>query len=369
MDLLGEIVTALKARERVVLATIISSSGSTPLPTGSSMLICEHGMRALGTVGGGLLEAKVTREAKERFAAAGESVIKEFDLNESGSEEGMICGGNVDVLIEKIGEDALDVFSQLVALRSSGQDCVLLRRIDLSGVVSRIVLEESDERAPNLKPLRALLHELGIEPETFLQQVQRSQREEYVERLATRGVELIIQPISGIQALVICGGGHVGRSVSKVAAATGFAVTIVDDREDYATPARCPEAAATISGEWSDALSKITITRSMSIVIVTRAHQSDKEVLRLVIDTPARYIGMIGSGKKVRATFDSLRQEGVPVETLRRVHAPIGLHIGAVTAEEIAISIVAELVRHRRRFYGASFPLSEKTNRWFEDAT
>ncbi len=366
MDILSEIVAALKAREGVVLATIISSSGSTPLPTGSSMLVTKSGAKVLGTIGGGLLEADIEKEAKGFFVDAKESMIREFELNESGLEEGMICGGNVDVLIERIGEGALNVFSHLNELRAHGRDCTLLRRIDPLGTVSRVGLEGAAEHVLSLPSVDGLLKELGTEPETFLQRLQRSHREECVERLAARAGELIIQPIAGVQPLLICGGGHVGRSVSRVAAATGFKVTVIDDREDYASSVRFPEAASTIAKKWPDAFSEITIMPSTSIVIVTRGHESDREVLRLALETPARYIGMIGSGRKVAATYNGLQKEGVPVEAFRRVHAPVGLDIGAVTAEEIAVSIIAELIRERRRFRGSSSPLSEKMSQWFD---
>ncbi len=368
MEILSEIVNALKSGDRVVLATIVSSSGSAPLPTGSSMMVCERGLSVLGTVGGGLLEASVTKEAKEFFGQTDESVLRTFELNESGSEEGMICGGTVEVLIERIGEKAHGVFSRLAELRADGTDCTLLRRIDPSGQITRFAFEDAAEPVVKLQSLYGLLKELEIETGGFVQKLQRSHREESVGRIATQRGELIIQPIVGIQPLIICGGGHVGRCISKIAAATGFKVTVVDDREEYSTPGRFPEAARTISQPWNIAFSDIIVTPSTSIVIVTRGHESDKEVLRLVIGTPARYIGMIGSGKKVAATYDALRKEGIPVETVQRVHAPIGLDIGAVTAEEIAVSVVAELIRERRRFRGASSPLSERMNRWFDRA-
>jgi xanthine dehydrogenase accessory factor len=366
MDILSEIVSALKARDRVVLTTIVSSTGSAPLPTGSSMMVCERGMRVLGTVGGGLLEASVTEEAKELFVQTRESVLKTFELNEPGTEEGMICGGTIVVLIERIGEEALAVFSRLAGIRGDGNDCTLLRRIDPSGKISRYALEDATELVVSLQSLTGLSKEFGIETRAFLQTLQRSHREEIVGRIATQMGELIIQPIVGIQPLIICGGGHVGRCLSKVAAATGFAVTVIDDREEYATPGRFPEADRTISQKWDSTFSEMAVKPSTSIVIVTHGHESDKEVLRLAIGTPARYIGMIGSGKKVAATYESLRKEGIPVEAFKRVHAPIGLDIGAVTAEEIAVSIVAELIRERRRFGGVSSPLSERMNQWFE---
>jgi xanthine dehydrogenase accessory factor len=366
MDILTEIVRALKAPDHVVLSTIVSSSGSAPLPTGSSLLVCGRGARVLGTVGGGLLEASVTKEAKEFFAQTRESVLRTFELNESGTEEGMICGGTVEVLIEQIGEEALGIFSRLAEMRGEGDDCTLLRRIDPSGRVTRHALDVRTDQVAILQSLDGLLKELGIETGKFLQSLQKSHREEGVAHITAKEGELIIQPIVGIQPLIIFGGGHVGRCLSKIAAATGFTVTVVDDREEYASPGRFPEATRTISRPWSNAFLEIAVTPSTSIVIVTHGHESDKEVLRSAIGTPARFIGMIGSGKKVAATYDVLRKEGVPVESLKRVHAPIGLDIGAVTAEEIAVSIVAELIRDRRRYQGVSSPLSDRMNRWFD---
>jgi len=368
MDIISEIVRALKSRDRVALATIVSSSGSAPLPTGSSMLICERGMRVLGTIGGGLLEASVTKEAKEFFGQTRESLLNTFELNESGTEEAMICGGTVEVLIERIEEDALPVFSHLADVCNAGNDCTLLRLIDQSGRVSRHGLENAPEEVINIDPLAAFLKEVGIGSEGLVQKLQRSHREEVVGRMAAQKGELIIQPIVGIQPLIICGGGHVGRCLSRIAAASGFTVTIIDDRPEYSTPMRFPEASLTVSKQWNDALAEISIKPSTSIVIVTHGHESDKEVLRLVIGTPARYIGMIGSGRKVAATYEGLRKEGIPIESFKRVHAPIGLDVGAVTAEEIAVSIVAELIRERRQFRGVSSPLSDRMSRWFDRA-
>ena len=366
MNLLSEITTALQKRERVVLATIISSSGSTPLPTGSSMLITQDGENAAGTIGGGLLEADVTQAAKEFFANGRGSLIGEFELNDSAAGDGMICGGNVDVLIETIRQDELGVFSQLAVLQNSGSDCTLVRRIDTAGTVSRMAAGASAEDTLRLPFVERLVNENDVAPESLLQILQRARREERVERLTLKGGELIIQPVSGVQPLIICGGGHVGRAVSKIAAATGFVVTVVDDREDYAVMDRFPGATRTIAKNWSDGFADLSVTPSSFIVIVTRAHQSDREVLRLALRTPARYIGMIGSGRKVAATFDALQKEGIPKETLKRVHAPIGLEIGAVTAEEIAVSIVAELIRERRHFAGISTSLSQKMIAWFD---
>ena len=367
MDILTEILTALKNRERVALATIVASSGSTPLPAGASMLVKRSGTTTLGTVGGGLLEAGVAEEALKCIAGNHGSMIKEFTLNESDSGEGMICGGSVEVLIEELGEEHLSLFSQLIETRDKGNDCTLLRVIDSTPrVVQRAVLAEVGKEAVQRPPLDDLLRAYGIAADVVAQRLRRIQSEISIVRVRGLTGELIFQAIPREESLVICGGGHIGRSLSKIATLAGFTVTVVDDREEYARASRFPEAARVLVRDWNKTFSEITIQESTSIVIVTRGHEFDKEALRQAVATPARYIGMIGSANKVAATYDALQKEGIPISILKRLHAPIGLDIGAVTAEEIAVSIVAELIRVRRAQQAASAPLSTRMETWFD---
>jgi len=133
----------------------------------------------------------------------------------------------------------------------------------------------------------------------------------------------------------------------------GFRITVVDDRTEFANAERFPEADVTIAADYGTAFRRLNISSSTFIVIVTRAHQSDEQILEQAVATPARYIGMIGSMRKVRTTFEHLRARGISRDSLGRVHAPVGLEIGAVTPEEIAASIVAELINTRRRGPGS----------------
>lgn len=367
MDIFPEIITVLKNQERAALATIIASSGSTPLPVGASMLVKQNGNTLLGTVGGGSLEADVAQEALKCFAGNQDSVIKEFALNESLSGEGMICGGSVEVLIEKMGEEHLSLFSQLIGIRDKGSDSVLLRVIDSSGrIVQRAVLDNIGRETVQRPPLDALLRAYALAADVVEKELRRIQSEVSIVRLRGLAGEMIFQAIPRVESLVICGGGHIGRSLSKIASIAGFTVTVVDDREEYAQANRFPEAAQVLVKHWNESFSEMTIRESTSIVIVTRGHECDKEVLRQAVSTPARYIGMIGSAKKVSATYDALQREGMPTSVLKRLHAPIGLDIGAITAEEIAVSIVAELVKARRGFEALSVPLSTRMNTWFD---
>jgi len=365
-DIFGEIVAALRNRESVVLATIVASSGSTPLPPGSMLIVKQAGKVVLGTVGGGAVEANVIRESLDFFGGNSSSVIRQFELSEADSEQGMICGGNIDVLIERVRPEDLPLFSQLIDLRNEGADCILLRGVDpTKTLVGRVVITGTTPDALQQKKLDRLLEACGVSEHSFIPLLQRAHRQESVERVQGPKGEIIIQPIVGSQPLIIFGGGHVGRSLSRLAALSGFSITVVDEREEYARSNRFPEAAKTISKSWSAAFEEVEITPSTSIVIVTNGHKSDAEVLRHAVMTRARYVGMIGSRKKVAATFSQLLKDGVPLSAMKRAHAPIGLDIGAVTAEEIAASILAELIRARRGFQDVSSPMSSQMISWF----
>ena len=173
-------------------------------------------------------------------------------------------------------------------------------------------------------------------------------------------LQVFVEPIVPAPPLYVFGGGHVGLSICKVASLAGFDVTIVDDREAFANRERFPEAHAVLCGEWDTALAGIAPPASAFLAIVTRGHRHDMRVLRWAVETPARYIGMIGSGRKVLAVFDQLAAEGVARQQLERVYAPIGLEIGAVTPEEIAVSVVAEIIGIRR---GTTEALPHSRNR------
>jgi xanthine dehydrogenase accessory factor len=161
-------------------------------------------------------------------------------------------------------------------------------------------------------------------------------------------LEVYVEPILPIPQLYIFGAGHVAHNVYKVASLAGFDVTVVDDRDAYANRERFPDAREVIAEDFDVALTKVDPTESAFIVIVTRGHRDDMRVLRWAVQTPARYIGMIGSKRKVISIYKELETEGLPKHLFNKVMAPIGLEIGAVTPEEIAVAIVAEMIAFRR---------------------
>jgi xanthine dehydrogenase accessory factor len=162
-------------------------------------------------------------------------------------------------------------------------------------------------------------------------------------------LDIFIEPILPPALLYIFGAGHVSANLYSVARAAGFEVSVVDDREAYANRDRFPEAKEVIAEDFERAMALITPNESSYIVIVTRGHRDDMRVLRWAVQTQARYIGMIGSKRKTISIFRELTNEGLSAKLFERVHAPVGLDIGAITPEEIAVAITAELIAVRRR--------------------
>jgi len=162
-------------------------------------------------------------------------------------------------------------------------------------------------------------------------------------------LDIFIEPVLPQAMLYIFGAGHVAHALYSTSQAAGFDTIIVDDRELYANRQRFPEAREVIAEAFDQAMARLSPTDSEFVVIVTRGHRDDMRVLRWAVQTPARYIGMIGSKRKTVTLFRELQQEGLAANLFDRVYAPVGLDIGAVTPEEIAISITAQLIAIRRR--------------------
>jgi len=162
-------------------------------------------------------------------------------------------------------------------------------------------------------------------------------------------LDIFIEPVLPPASLYIFGAGHVALSLYRTARSAGFDVSVVDDRETYANRERFPEAKEVIAEDFDQAMARLSPGETSYIVIVTRGHHDDMRVLRWAVQTQARYIGMIGSKRKTISIFRELVKEGIAEHLFERVHAPVGLDIGAITPEEIAVAITAELIAARRR--------------------
>lgn len=260
------------------------------------MLVLEN-THTHGTLGGGCIEAEVRRRAID-LLHHGHSALLEFDLDHDyGWDDGLICGGQMT-----IGVTLLDSQSDLTSYQQA---------------VDRLA-----QRMPCWFPI-----------------VVTHQGQEWTYR-----INLEIPPT-----LLIAGAGHVGQAVANLAVELGFRVVVADDRADIASRERFPSPVELIVGDIANELRNFPVDNNTFVVIVTRGHRHDEQALEAVIRSPARYLGMIGSRRKAKTIFDDLAASGVPQELIARVHCPIGLPIGSRTVIEIAVSIMAELVRERRR--------------------
>ena len=176
-------------------------------------------------------------------------------------------------------------------------------------------------------------------------------------------LDIFIEPVLPTPLLYVFGAGHVSLELYKAARNAGFDVIVMDDRDQYANRERFPEAREVIAEEFDKGLAGLNPVESSYIVIATRGHRDDMRVLRWAVQTPARYIGMIGSRRKAITVYRELVKEGLAPELFERVHSPVGLDIGAITPEEIAISIMAELIGIRRHAERAQPHMS-----WFQTA-
>jgi len=253
----------------------------------------------------------------------------------------------------------MDLYEEIVRLRKDGRRGALATIVNVRGSI------------PSFKTAKMLVRDDGsiagtigggcVEAEVWqaAREVMESERPctltfdlnndpKYDTGLVCGGtLEIFVEPILPAAELYIFGAGHVAASLYRIARIVGFDITIVDDRETYANRERFPEAQV-IAEDFEKAMTQLTPSESSYIVIVTRGHRDDMRVLRWAVQTPARYVGMIGSKRKTITIFEELKKEGLPAELFERVHAPIGLDIGAITPEEIAISIMAELIAKRR---------------------
>lgn len=329
----------------LVQATILTHEGSTPRSAGSRMLLALDGAPEMhgsarggvaivaGTVGGGLVEARVMASAA-RTMEDGQRSVEAFDLTgELTAGADMICGGRLRVFLERILPEDLPLFRSLAQALCQGLRC--LRLTPLVAGPSTLLLPDGEQQGTMLSPAlvqAALSVGTDISAPVVLEHAGRA---------------FALEPWAAACPLFIFGAGHVSRPTALVAALAGFQVTVLDDRPEFANAERFPRATALVLEHFNNCFSGLPAGPDAFVVIVTRGHVHDAGVLAQALRTRAGYIGMIGSHRKRDAVYRRLRGQGFTDEDLARVHCPVGLAIGAETPEEIAVSIVAELIQCR----------------------
>ena len=321
-----------------VLATVIEAEGSAPQSAGAAAVITAAGLAA-GTVGGGRVEADVL-EAAAAALRTGRSRILSFDLGADYSEDAdAICGGRMRVLLDARPErsrEALEALLRAASRRGSGVLSVVVKPAGRGVSVGRSWIP-----APELKKKTARNSPAHPAADAAWK--------EKKPRLAASGNGFVYcEPRFPKPRLIIAGAGHVGRAVARLGDFLGFEAIVIDDRPELLRPDLIPGAARLIRGTIALEASRFRGDPNAFIVIVTRGHRRDAETLRACLRGRARYIGMIGSGRKTALLREAFLAHGwATAAEWARVRTPIGLPIGSRTVEEIAVSIAAELVAVR----------------------
>ena len=343
MEIHQQIVDLIDAGRRFALATILRAEGSTPQKVGVKAIIEADG-KIWGTLGGGLVEAEAQRLAVEACQSQLPAVF-DFDLADAyAADAGPICGGTMRILIDPTAAKDQAVYAQAAdGLRQRQRGGVLL---------TRVWLQTRPEVQVEWFPPEALPAE-GHFPgaEAIGSCLQRESPRLYVQSSPRPGecTEVLVEPVIPKPLLLIAGGGHVGQALAQQATLIGFEVTVVDDRPEFTDRALFPESVTTRCGEIPREVAAFPMAADTYVVIVTRGHRHDAEALAACIHSPAAYVGIIGSRRKVDLLRKSFIESGLATpEEFDRVFAPIGLEIGAVTVPEIATSIAAELIAVRR---------------------
>lgn len=380
-----ELIALGQAHVPVAVATVIESKGSTPREVGAKMIVLGE-ERILGTVGGGCGEAQVIVDAV-RILDGEPPRISRVDLTgELNDLSQTNCGGIMEVFVDRLRwkesppvvgiapREAVELILEASAKR---------RRVVLTTVVenqehqpalpvgTKWVLEEDGQIHGTLPsgPLGDILREeaAGVIARGQSRRIRlASEGDPLVTTRKEARMSLFLEVIGPPPELLIVGAGHIAVPLAKIGKVLDFEVTVLDDRPAFARRERFPEADRVIVGWIDDVLRQYPVGPETHLVLVTRGHKLDEAALKIVIDKGASYLGMIGSQRRVREVFRNLREFGIAEELIRRVHAPIGLEIGAETPAEIALAIAAEIVRVRRG--GPADPQSMQERVWRSSA-
>jgi xanthine dehydrogenase accessory factor len=341
MGIFHSIAGLLAGGESLVLATIVSRSGSAPRAAGSRMVVRPDGS-IIETIGGGSVEARVQELAREVFGH-GQTVLKKYVLTcQDASQLGMVCGGVLQVLVQYLDASrpsSLELYREIAAALEAGERAWLLAEIpavfDVPEPTAQFLIRHDGTAVGGLEAaeLQALT-------------VQASAGEPEI--LSHQGRQYLVESLCHQGTVYIFGAGHVSQQLAPLTKLVGFRTVVLDDRQEFANRERFPNADEVIVlDSFHRALEGLKINADSYLVIVTRGHAHDQTVLRPALRTQAGYIGMIGSRRKRDAVYANLEKEGFSRPDFDRVFSPIGLNIGAETPEEIAVCVVAELIQVR----------------------
>lgn len=355
-----KIIEELKNGTDLALATIVSTTGSTPQKPGSSAVLNKSGIVA-GTIGGGAGEARIL----SRWALAIEgkqSALLEFDLKETEpGDEGELCGGIMRVLLDADPGRNIETFREMKESLDNyhtGIIVTIVSNLPDSGPERYWITREEGEAKKAVLPSE--VYETAVR---MLEGVDEARYREIIMPEDEKGciTSILLEPLFPVQRLVIAGAGHVGRALAKLACWLDFEVTVVDSRPSLANASNIPDVHEFIVGNVGEAFEKLKKDHSTFVVIATPGHKEDAEALKPCIGAPLAYLGMLGSKTKVARMKSNFIENGWATESQwEAIFTPVGLAIGSRSVEEIAVSIAAQLIMVRNSKASHEFILDKK---------
>ena len=346
-EVFEEAANQLNEKHPLVIATVVRTKGSTPQKPGAKLLVRNDGS-GVGTLGGGCVEGDIWYAAKQLMKNRDSAETIGYELNEEiAAQDGLVCGGTMFFLVDPIyekGQEAL-FLNEINSAYLGGEPVALASLVktapDIDAKLAGKLLIRSDgsvEGTLGADNLNSEAIKYGIELMAY-------GNNKYVR--SETGAEYFVEGYTTPPRIVLCGGGHVSRAIYTFAVNLGFNLTVIDDREEFANNKRFPLADVVVAESSAEGFRSVEINKNTFIVIATRGHRYDHVSLEAALNTSASYIGLLGSKRKTILIYEELLSKGVSIDRIKDVRAPIGLDINARTPEEIAISIMAEILMIR----------------------
>ena len=350
----------------MVVATVVRTSGSTPQKPGAKLLVRADGS-GVGTLGGGCVEGDIWFAASQLLKSGGPAEMRDYELNEDlAAQDGLVCGGTMYFLLDPIRDEANpngtkanpDFNDEVLAAYDGGAPVAvasLMKAPEGSGLTvgSQLLVRENGSTAGSLGD-----EKLDARASVEARRLMAMGKNDYI--VTESGAEFFIEAYTTPSTLVLAGGGHVSRAISNIAKTLGFRIFVIDDREEFSNADRFPEAEQTVVSDYASGFEKLPIGTNSFIVIATRGHRYDTAATAAAMRTPASYVGLLGSRRKTILIYEELFAQGFTMEQVKSVRSPIGLSISARTPEEIALSIMAEIVAFRLGGDGGTLKLDDR---------
>ena len=350
----------MTAGNAMVVATVVKTSGSTPQKPGAKLLVRADGS-GVGTLGGGCVEGDIWFASSQLLKNGGPAEMRDYELNEDlAAQDGLVCGGTMYFLLDPIREPAeADVFKgEVIAAYEGGAPVAVASLMKVPEgseleVGTKLLIRENGSTSGSLGD-----EKLDANAMNEARRLMAMGKNDYI--TAESGAEYFIEAYTTPPTLVVAGGGHVSKALSNIATTLGFRIFIIDDREEFSNADRFPEAEQTVVSDYGSAFEKLPIGTNSFIVIATRGHRYDASATAAAMRTPASYVGLLGSKRKTILIYEELFAEGFTMEEVQSVRSPIGLNISARTPEEIALSIMSEIVGFRLGGDGGTLKLDQR---------